>query len=54
MVEHLELEQHLGQFVVVLDDLLGVGSQHDGRVLLEDLHGLLDAPEQLPRPRDLT
>ena len=54
VVEHLKLQEHLGQFVVVLDDLLGIRTLHDGRMLLEDFHWLLDTPEHLPRPRYLT
>ena len=54
VVEHLKLEQDLGQLVVVLDDLACLSPLQDDWMLLESLHGLLYAPEQLAGPRDLT
>ena len=54
MVEDLELQQDPGQAVVALDDALCLGTLQDRVVLLERVHWLLDPPEQLPSPRDLT
>ena len=54
MVEHFKLQQHFSKFVVVLNDLLGFAALQDLGVLLESIHWLLDAVEQLTRPRYLS
>lgn len=53
VVKHLKLQQHFGHTVVIAYDALGLGCIKDAWVLLEELHGLLDSPVQLPSPEDL-
>jgi len=50
--DHLVLEQDLRDAVVHLDDAATVSAVEHARVLLEDLHRLLDPLGQVPRPLD--
>mmetsp|Transcript_22067 Transcript_22067/g.54200 ORF Transcript_22067/g.54200 Transcript_22067/m.54200 type:complete len:212 (+) Transcript_22067:2591-3226(+) len=49
----LKLNQRLGHLVIHSDDLLCILCGEDMRMLLKHLHGLLDALEQMPGPRDV-
>lgn len=52
VVENLKLQQNLCQPVVVADDEFGLGGGQHPLLLLEDLHGLLDAAVKLTGPQD--
>ena len=54
VVEHFKFQKDLGQFVEVLDDLLGFWHLQELALLFEDLHRFLDATIQLSGPGDLT
>ena len=50
MIQHFKLHQYFGQFVVILDDSLGLRALQYRRILLKQFHWLLNSPIHLSRP----